>query len=154
MVVARPEPVIAGSMQTFGTYATEAEAIAAYDIGAILIQGTDARLNHSLTEYMAGGCFHEDLQIPEKVIHCIQAFLDAIHDPAADPKATRLDENLSRIRKYFRVESDCPFKDRRQKPACKSRSRRGTRQLPTRQAEQGPSSHQRSTRLSTRRQSR
>lgn len=97
-------------VQSFGTFFTEAEAVAAFDLGTILAFGTaEKSLNEPLTEYMSNGKFKQDVQMPPKVQESVQGFLNNMQDLSDQD---RLSEHLSRIQSYFFAES-CPFYDAR-----------------------------------------
>lgn len=93
-------------LQSFGTYDTQAEAIAAFDLGTILAFGPGGKaMNESITQYMIDGKFREDVQIPTKVIESVQSFLIAKQDTGQIRKI------LERIRSYFPDTMTCPFYD-------------------------------------------
>jgi hypothetical protein len=96
-------------VQSFGTYDTEAEAVAAFDIGTILAFGTrEKSLNESFMQYMTDGKLKESVQIPPRVQESIQGYLNTMQ--STNPH--RMEEHLSRIRSYF-PDGSCPFYDSR-----------------------------------------
>jgi hypothetical protein len=92
-------------VQSFGTYDTQDDAAKAFDLGTILVYGTDRRLNNIITTYldMDSGKFLDTVEIPEKVVQSAQVHLSDLQ--ASD--MSKFAQTSSRIQNYFKP-GKCP----------------------------------------------
>lgn len=95
-------------LQSFSTYQTIAEAQEAYDLGIILINGTQKRLNNLLTKYYAHGKFLPHITIPQPVAASVALHIETIRKSDEECNRTKSFQMMERICGYFGVQAALP----------------------------------------------
>lgn len=89
------------AVQSFSTYPSLEEAKRAYDLGIILLYGTQKRMNNLLTTYYAHGTFLPDVVIPSAVADSVALHVENMRQVDTEKATNKGLHTMQRMCTYF-----------------------------------------------------
>ena len=89
------------AVQSFSTYLSLEEAKRAYDLGIMLLYGTQKRMNNLLTTYYAHGRFLPDVVIPPTVAESVALHVETLRQVDKEMATNKGLHVMQRMCSYF-----------------------------------------------------